>query len=73
MACLERENVKVGAVILMKIDNMPPTHWPLGRVVAVFPGDDGRVRNVEVKVGSTTYRRCVSKIAVLPINDEADD
>lgn len=66
----ERENVKVGAVVLIKMENMPPTHWPLGRIVNVFPGDDGRVRNVEVQIGATTYRRCVSKIAVLPVDDE---
>lgn len=69
---IERDDVKVGAIILMKLDNLPPTHWPLGRVIGVFPGDDGRVRNVEVKIGDSTYRRCVSKIAVLPIDDDGD-
>lgn len=69
---IERDNVAVGAVVLVKFDNMPPTHWPLGRVVAVFPGDDGRVRNVEVKMGNSTYKRSVTKIAVLPIDDEEE-
>lgn len=70
---IKQDNVRVGDVVLLKLDNMPPTHWPLGRIVNVFPGDDGCVRNAEVKVGDTTYRRCVNKIAVLPMNDDKDD
>lgn len=38
----------------------------------MFPGEDGRVRNVEVMVGNSAYRRAVSKIAVIPTTD-ADD
>lgn len=28
---------------------------------------------VEVKMGESTYRRCVGKIAVLPIDDDVHD
>lgn len=64
------ENINVGDIVLVKHDNLPPTHWPLARVVNTFPGDDGCVRNVEVKLGSTTFRRGIRKIARLPINDD---
>lgn len=67
------ENVNVGAVVLVKTDNMPPTHWPLARVTEIFPGDDGRVRNVEVAIGNAKYRRGIGKIAVLPIDDVRSD
>lgn len=63
------EDVKIGAVVLLKLENAPPTHWPLGRIVAVFPGEDGHVRNVEVMVGKSSYRRGINKIAVLPIDE----
>lgn len=68
----QQANIKIGTVVLIKLDNSPPTHWPLGLIVKVFPGDDGNVRNVEVRVGKGTYTRSVSKIAVLPI-DKSDD
>lgn len=63
------KNIEVGDVVLVVMQNAPPTHWPLGRIMATFPGDDGAVRNVEVKIGSTTYCRGINKIAPLPIKD----
>ncbi|GFY32051.1 uncharacterized protein TNCV_2621881 [Trichonephila clavipes] len=33
-------------MVLVKEDNFPPLQWSLGRVVQVFPGDDGAVRVV---------------------------
>lgn len=65
--------VAVGRVVLIKMDNLPPTHWPLGKIIAVFPGDDGHIRNVEVKMGSSTYRRSIAKVAVLPIEDDSKE
>lgn len=68
-----RENVKVGSVVLVKMENLPPTHWPLARVTQTFNGDDGRVRNVEIRIGNATYSRGINKIAVLPIDDQKDE
>ncbi|XP_055307250.1 uncharacterized protein LOC129571478 [Sitodiplosis mosellana] len=66
----KKENIEVGDIVLVKHDNLPPTHWPLARVITTFPGDYGCVRNVEVKLGSSTFRRGINKIARLPIDDE---
>lgn len=66
------ENIKVGAIVLVKHDSLPPTHWPLARVIATFNGDDGLVRNVEVKLGSSSFKRGINKIACLPIDDDDD-
>ncbi|GFU21835.1 integrase catalytic domain-containing protein [Trichonephila clavipes] len=38
-----RRNLKVNDMVLVKEDNLPPLQWSLGRVVQVFPGDDGAV------------------------------
>ena len=46
----KRPNLCVGDVVLMKDASAFQTHWGLARVSAVFPGDDGLVRAVEVKV-----------------------
>lgn len=66
------ENIKMNDVVLVKMDNLPPTHWPLGRVVEVFPGDDGAVRNVRVKIGAATYTRGINNVALLPITGRGD-
>lgn len=42
-------NLKEGDIVLIKEDNMPPGVWPMARVIRVFPGADGLVRNVQIK------------------------
>ena len=61
----EQRNLKKGDLILLKTDDAPRSHWPLGRVVKTFPGDDGRVRTVEVKTPNGTLMRPASKICLL--------
>ena len=39
--------------------------WTIGRVIEVYPGTDGRVRNVKVKTPAGEYSRPVTKIAVI--------
>lgn len=61
------ENVKVGTMVLLKEDNSPSLHWPLGRIMEIFPGDDGVVRMVTVKTHSGVYKRSVTRVVPLPI------
>ncbi|XP_043246546.1 uncharacterized protein LOC122394053 [Amphibalanus amphitrite] len=35
-------DVQLGELVLVTDDNLPRGHWPVGRVVNVFPGADGR-------------------------------
>ena len=39
--------------------------WIIGRVVEVYPGQDGRVRNVKGKTPTGKYSRPITKIAVI--------
>lgn len=61
------DNVAPGTVVLVEDTNLPPQQWKLGKVVQTYPGDDGMVRVVDVKVGNTIFRRPITKISVLPI------
>lgn len=59
---------RVGTIVLLKVDNAPPKHWPLGRVVAVHPGVDNIVRVVDVRTQSKVLRRATSELSILPID-----
>ncbi len=64
----ENENLKVGDMVLLTDENTPPLHWPLGRVVAIFTGNDDICRAVKVKTAKGVYNRPVVKLRRLPID-----
>lgn len=45
----EQRNLQEGDLILLKNDDAPRSHWPLGRILKTFSGSDSRVRMAEVK------------------------
>ncbi|KAG5879334.1 hypothetical protein JTB14_005757 [Gonioctena quinquepunctata] len=55
--------------ILSKTENAPPLHWPMRRVVYVFPGADGKVRVVTIKTQNRVLNRPVSKLCPLPLDE----
>ncbi|XP_033643441.1 uncharacterized protein LOC117303376 [Asterias rubens] len=61
----ERRNVRVGDVVTVSDTNPVRGKWCVGRVLEVFPGSDGKVRNVKVKTESGEYQRPITKIAVI--------
>ncbi|XP_011858236.1 PREDICTED: uncharacterized protein LOC105555806, partial [Vollenhovia emeryi] len=64
----DETNVKIGSLVMLKEDNMPPMRWIIGRIVALHPGDDNIVRVVTVKTNSGLYKRSIRKLALLPID-----
>ena len=50
---------------MLQEDNLVPTKWPLAKVIATHPGNDGLTRVVTVRTPSGEYKRPVTKIAVL--------
>ncbi|KXJ77016.1 hypothetical protein RP20_CCG008496 [Aedes albopictus] len=61
--------VKIGDLVVLKEDNVPPQQWRLGRVVKANPGSDGITRAVMVKTASGVFSRTTAKLAVLPLDD----
>lgn len=59
--------VKVGSLVLLKEENVPPLHWQLGRITSIQPGADGLVRVVIIKTKTGEVKRAVSKICLLPL------
>ena len=62
-------NMQVGDLMLLQEDNLVPTKWPLGRIVETHPGKDGFVRVVTVQTSNGTYKRPITKIALLLPNE----
>ena len=46
-------------------DKIIPCHWPLGRVVKIIPGSDGRVRCVVVKTKTGLRQRAVTQLSLI--------
>ena len=59
--------LKVGELVMVSDQNDLRGHWPLGRIIATFPGDDGVIRVVDVKTKNGVYRRPVTKLCSLDI------
>lgn len=66
----EESNLRVNDLVLIKDDRLPSNQWARGRIVELHPGDDQLVRVVTVRTAEGTYRRCVSKISKLPIQED---
>ena len=62
---VEKRNVRVDDVVVMKDENTVRGSWTVGRVVSIYPGEDGKVRNVKIKTATSEYQRPVTKIAVI--------
>lgn len=65
-----KENVKIGTLVIIKEDGLLICKWLLGRITELFPGADGKVRVVNVKTKNGIFKRCITKICVLPIENE---
>ena len=55
----------MGDIVLLKEDMLIPTKWPLGRVTQVHPGKDQLVRVATVRTEKGSYKRPVTKLALL--------
>ncbi|GFW37209.1 uncharacterized protein TNCV_5021071 [Trichonephila clavipes] len=54
-------------VVIIKEDNLPPSVWPLGKVISNHPGKDGIVRVVTLKTTKGLYQRPIVKLSILSI------
>lgn len=68
-----QDSVKIGSMVLLRDDNLPPLQWQLGRVTALHPGADGLTRVVVVKTRTGEFKRGVSKICILPFEGNYND
>ncbi|XP_055645555.1 uncharacterized protein LOC129782211 [Toxorhynchites rutilus septentrionalis] len=66
-------HLKVGQVMILQDNLLPPVRWPLVRILELHPGQDGVTRVVTVRTSSgTTFKRAVTKLCPLPTMDEEE-
>jgi len=58
-------NFAPGDIVIVKDETTPRSIWPLGRIIEVYPGDDGLVRSVRVRTAASTLSRPITKICLL--------
>ncbi|XP_014215278.1 uncharacterized protein LOC106644343 [Copidosoma floridanum] len=57
--------IKVGSVVILMEKSQSNCHWPLGVVIKVYPGSDGVVRVVDVKIRNGIYKRNITDLCPL--------
>ena len=56
-------------VVVIRTDCMGAAQWPIGRIEAVHPGEDGHVRVFSVQTSRGLYTRPIVKLSVLTYVD----
>lgn len=64
-----KQNFELNDIVIVKDDRLPPNQWQIGRIVDVHPGVDQLVRVVTVRTRAGSYKRCVSKLCRLPVDE----
>lgn len=67
---LQPSPIRVGSVVVLREDNLPPLQWPLAKIIEVHPGADGAVRVVTIETTKGTYKRPVNRICPLPTHQD---
>ena len=55
---------------MLSVDQTPRSHWPLGRIVEVYPGKDGIVRSVKVKTPNNELIRPSGQLYLLEVRQK---
>uniref|UniRef100_A0A2H1VWV5 SFRICE_018011 n=1 Tax=Spodoptera frugiperda TaxID=7108 RepID=A0A2H1VWV5_SPOFR len=66
-------SLKVGDLVLLHEDNVPPLSWRMGRVSRLFPGTDGVTRVADVQTTRGCFRRPLTRICPLPTSLPEED
>ena len=59
-------NMQKNTIVLLKDKNLPCARWRLGRIMEVYPGDDGIIRTARVRTSDSEFTRCVRLLCPLP-------
>ncbi|KAJ8930007.1 hypothetical protein NQ314_017263 [Rhamnusium bicolor] len=64
---LNQQQLKDGALVLIKEENTPPLCWKLGRIIKLHPGPDKISRVATVQTSTGECKRSFSRLCPLPV------
>jgi hypothetical protein len=65
-----KPNLRVGELVLIVEKRAPRNLWPLGRVVEIHPGRDGKVRSATLQTKATKLKRPIVDLIRLELDVE---
>ncbi len=65
-----QRNFSVGDIVLVQDETRVQRTWPLGRIIAVYPGDDDLIRVVKILRNGKTYTRAINRLVLLVDHDD---
>ncbi|XP_073835298.1 uncharacterized protein isoform X2 [Musca autumnalis] len=71
--CLPTHPLNVGTLVFICDADLPRSQWKRGRIVELFHGKDGVARSAKVNTSSGIYRRPISKLAVLDVDEDSGE
>lgn len=60
---------KIRSLLLLIDKNSPPLSWKTSRILQLYPGKDGIIREANVKTVSAVYKWPINKLCFLSIED----
>ena len=66
----QSSSVAVGDIVLISEDRVTRGHWPMGRIIAVYPGKDGLLRTVTLRTQKGNLRRPIQRIYNLEVQEK---
>ena len=63
-----QKKLQIGDIVLLVSSENPQAHWPLGRVIELYPGKDGYVHSVKLLVGDKQFVRPIVKLCPLELD-----
>ena len=59
---MNRRDVQINYIVIVAEPNAIRGKWKMERIVQVYPGLDGKARNVKVKINIGEYSRPITKM-----------
>ncbi|GFV07588.1 putative RNA-directed DNA polymerase from transposon X-element [Trichonephila clavipes] len=67
MFMMSNASMDVGEIVLIKNPNRKRLYWPLGKVIELIPGRDGKVRTLKLRFSNSEIIRPIQKVFPLEI------
>lgn len=64
------KQLQLGDLVLIREENVPPMHWPTGRVEEIHPGIDGIVRAATIRMKGGLFKRAATRLCILPLEEQ---